>query len=118
MKKLFLVLVFLLFLAGTTLAGIDVVGQSSGEQTADAIILAGGGYITAVHIITDGSNNAKVILYDNASAASGKVIFEATITGTNHFGGRQFIPPVEVYNGTYADVSGTGASYIVEYVAR
>ena len=119
MKKWIAASLSILFIiTGTAIAGIDIVAQSTGEKTADFAALAGPGYLTAVQIITDGTNNAKVILYDNASAAAGKVIFEATISGASHFGGRVFVPPVEVYNGIYADVSGTGASYIVETVAR
>ena len=118
MKKWIAVISILFIVTGTAIAGIDIVAQSSGEKTVDFAALAGPGYLTAVEVITDGTNDAKVILYDHATAASGKVIFEATITGASHYGGRVFVPPVEVYNGVYADVSGTGASYIVETVAR
>lgn len=90
---------------------------SSGEQTSDAAISTTRGFITGVEVITDGTNNATVVIYDN-TAASGTVIGEFTVVGGNHFGGRNFIIPVRYTRGLYADVTGTGASYIIEYTER
>ena len=90
---------------------------SSGEQTADAQIATGNGFLTAVQVITDGTNDAKIIIYDN-TAASGKVLNEFTINGGSHFGGREPLFPPEFHNGLRVDVSGTGASYILEYIPR
>lgn len=87
----------------------------SGEKTSDGSIASARCYISSVQIITDGTNDAKLILYDNASAASGTVITEMTVTGTGHFGGRYWAPERLCINGIYADITGTGASYIVEY---
>jgi hypothetical protein len=91
---------------------------TSGEKTADAAITATGGYITGITVITDGTNDAKAIIYDNASAASGTVIEEITIMGSANFGGRNFVYPVQFTNGLYLDISGTGASCIIEYFNR
>lgn len=87
----------------------------SGEQTANAIILNGGGYICGIQVVTDGTNNAKVIIYDN-TAGSGTVICELTVVGTDHYGGRLWVPPARVDNGIYVAVSGTGASYFMDYM--
>jgi hypothetical protein len=88
----------------------------SGEQSGSTAIKAGACHITAVHQITDGTNNCKVIIYDNASAASGTVRYEATIKGANHFGGRVWTQPKKMYNGIYAVGTGAGCTYIVEYI--
>ena len=87
----------------------------SGEKTVDAIIKSGLCWITAIEVITDGTNDARVILYDNASAASGEVIWESTIAGGDNFGGKNWIFPRKCNHGIYADINGSGASYIVEY---
>ena len=115
MKKL--AIIFSILLITATAFGFQG-AKSSGEQTADAAIMAAPGYITAVYIITDGSTNAKVILYDNASAASGTVMLEMTVVASDNYGGRSWVFPAEFFNGIYVDVSGSGASYIVEYIAK
>ena len=112
MKKLILAVLAVFLLTGVSYAG-DV-AISSGEQTADATIYSGSALLSAVQIITDGTNDAKLVIKDNGS--SGTVVFEATVTGGSHFGGRLFIPPVEIQTDIYCDVTGTGASYIIEYV--
>jgi len=114
-KRLFIIIAALILVASSAWAAIEY-ATSSGEQTSDTAITAGTGYITCVHIITDGTNDAKVIVYDNATAASGKVLFEGTIAGGSNFGGKQWAIPAHYTNGIYADVTGTGASYIIEYI--
>lgn len=92
---------------------------SSGEKTADAVICNKPCFITAVEIITDGTNDARLILYDSAlESTSEKVVFEMTVIGISHFGGREPAFPPFCRSGLYADVNGTGASYIIEYVQR
>ena len=88
----------------------------SGEKTADAVIVAEQCWITALEVISNGTNDARVILYDNASAASGEVVWECTVVGADNYGGRVWTNPRRCDNGIYADVNGTGASYIVEYI--
>ena len=116
MKKLFVTLLIVLFLVTPALGFQGA--KSSGEKTSDTAIMAGPGYITAVYVITDGSNNAKVILYDNASAASGTVMLEMTVVASDNYGGRSWVFPAEFFKGIYVDVSGTGASYIIEYITK
>ena len=89
--------------------------KSSGEKTASGIVLNGAGWICGIEVVTDGTNAAKVIVYDKTSAA-GTVICEITAVGTDHYGGRLWILPCRVYNGIYVAVTGDGASYSVEYI--
>ncbi len=89
---------------------------SSGLKAADAIITAIGGYLHGVVLIPDGTNACTVIIYDNPAAAAGTVLAKLSIPAltTAH----QFITfnsPVSANSGIYADVSGTGANYIVYY---
>jgi len=66
----------------------------------------------------DGTNACDVILYDNATAASGPVLWKGLIqaSGPKHLSA--FLPPggIVFNNGVYADVSGTGAAYCVYFV--
>jgi len=112
MKKLLLIVFTVFILTGVSYAEESSI--TSGEQTADGLIFTGQANITAIQVVTDGTNDAKIIIYDNTSAA-GRVVFECTVTGASHYGGRVFVPPIELYDGIYADISGTGASYFVEY---
>lgn len=117
MKKRFLIAtIFVLVLFFTSVSFAFQGSQSSGEKTADAAVSATDVYMTAVTIITDGTNDAKLILYDNASAASGTVLLEMTIAGGDNYGGRVWTYPLKCWNGIYGDIAGTGASYIVEYI--
>lgn len=59
--------------------------RSSGNQTADALIINGPGVLKDVLINTDGTNDAALILYDGTSAA-GKVVWEGSVLGPNKTG--------------------------------
>jgi len=113
MRKIVLCVAAILLLAGAAYA--ESVAMSSGEQTASALIYNGGCRLTAVEIITDGTNDAKLILYDSTSAAN-KVVLEMTVVGAGNFGGRYWYYPITLNSGIYASISGTGASYIIEYM--
>ncbi len=90
---------------------------STYEKTADAQILTKGGSLCSVTIMTDGSNNARLILYDSAASTTDitKKLMEITVTGASFYGGRIWADPVKFTEGIYADVNGTGASYIIEW---
>lgn len=91
---------------------------SSGRKTADAAIVARPALLKSVILEGDGTNACNVILYDNASAASGnilaKVLLQASGPTCIVF---QSSDGIEANNGIYADVTGTGAAYIVHYSA-
>lgn len=88
---------------------------SSGLKTADAVISAGRNRINAITLLGDGTNAASLILYDNASEASGVVLAKVTQLATARLTHILFDNPVFAENGIYADVTGTGAEYIVYY---
>lgn len=89
---------------------------SSGLKSADAEILVGPGKLRGVQLLGDGTNAASVIIYDNKSAASGtvlaKISLDAGLTEAS-----PLIPDAGIWaqNGLYADVTGTGAEYIVYF---
>jgi hypothetical protein len=87
---------------------------SSGLKTADGIIFAGRNRINAITLI-GGSTASSVILYDNASAASGTVLAKATQATSGVTTHIIFENPVFAQDGIYADVTGTSAEYIVYY---
>lgn len=93
------------------------VSISTGEKTSSALIRTGACALCSVLVITDGTNAATVIVYDN-TAASGKVVAEFVVAGATGYGGRNWIFPVAMDNGIYLAISGTGASAVVEYLDR
>ena len=89
--------------------------RSSGLKNADAAISAGRNRINAITLLGDGTNAASLIIYDNASAASGTVLAKVTQLATARLTHIIFENPVFAEKGIYADVTGTGAEYIVYY---
>ena len=87
----------------------------SGEKTASAVAYNGQCWIAALEVITDGTNDATVILYDSCEGENGDKIWEVVVSGVDHYGGRSWAMPRRCKNGIYAAVSGTGASFILEY---
>ena len=94
------------------------IARTSYELTAAKQIRVGSGILTRVSIKTNGTDNATVILYDVAAAGDIAVtnkLEEITVLGANHYGGFDWSHPVKYTAGLYCTVTGTGASYIVEY---
>ena len=89
---------------------------TSGLQTADALIYTGRGTLNALTVMTDGTNAATVTLYDNTTN-SGTVLAQSIVLGADRTGFQAWNLAVRCKNGIYADVTGTGASYIVHYGA-
>lgn len=89
----------------------------SGRRTADAAVLATGGYLHGIMLENDGTNASSVIIYDNASAASGTVLAKVMLPASSAVLTQYvvFNNPVSVLNGIYVDVTGTGAAYIAYY---
>lgn len=87
---------------------------SSGLKTSSAVIQTGRNRINAVTLI-GGSTASSVIIYDNASAASGTVLAKATQATnlvTTHI---IFENPIVAENGLYLSLAGTGAEAILYY---
>lgn len=89
--------------------------QSSGVLNANTLIFAGRQRVNALTVFTDGTNDATVSLYDNASAGSGKIGVKGLCVGANKTNHYIFENPVFFQDGLYASVSGTGATFIVYY---
>ena len=90
---------------------------SSGLKDADASIATGVNRVNSVELFSNGTDACSVVLYDNASAASGTVLAQVTIGAASLKTTEQvvFMNPVRAQNGIYADVTGAGAKYIVHY---
>lgn len=87
--------------------------RSLGEKTADGVLHNGPTRLAAILIITDGTNPADIIIYDNNSAASGLKLFEGGVAGNGRSKYNEFNPPIKAENGMYLDITGTGASCII-----
>jgi len=90
---------------------------SSDLRTADAAIYVGRGTLNAVTVLTDGTNAATLTIYDNASAASGTVLYKSIVAGADLQKADVYNLAIRCVNGLYADISGTGAAYIIHYGA-
>ena len=115
MKKLLSAMLGVLLFTSVAL-GATWYALTSYEQTASANIYASASYIASLHVITDGTNDAVVNLYDSATTTTTHKIIEMTVVGADNYGGKVWKWPVKVNHGIYATVSGTGASYVVEYI--
>jgi hypothetical protein len=79
-------------------------------------IAAAAAKLCGVIIQTDGTNDATVEVWDNASAASGTCLFNMTVTGGDNRGGAVFPYPISAMNGLYLDFNTcTGCSVEVYY---
>lgn len=87
----------------------------SGKQTADGIIVTGKCVITSIILMTDGTNDASIIIYDSTDT-SGTVIREFSVAGSSDMGGNAINHPIFMTNGIYANVTGTGAFYFIDYI--
>jgi hypothetical protein len=95
-----------------------VYSSTLGLKTSSELQYTGKCACTAFVIITNGSANATLTLYDNTEA-SGTVRAKLVVPGANLSGGRNYSTyPLRFENGIYAELSGAGASYIVESFGR
>jgi len=89
--------------------------KSSGLQTSDVAIKATDGYLGAVLIITNGTDDVTLILYDDPDSAHGTVLWRAKVAGGDNYGGVVFYLPIRFGTGCWADIEGTSPNYIVYY---
>lgn len=96
---------------------------------APAAAYAGPCYLIGVLLISNGENDPKVILQDDAESAAGKVLAELSFkvkynfNGDSHYTGKitdSFFPtkPIRCDKGIWVVPSGTGATAIVYYEER
>lgn len=91
--------------------------RSSGSIAAGAanVVIAQGTLLRGVMAISDGTNAATVILYDNASAASGTVLAKVVATSTQGTNTILFPAPIKADNGIVAAITGTGTPTGIVY---
>ena len=107
----------LIFIVLLIISTVAYASYSTYELIADTQVLTKGGSLCSVLIMTDGSNDARLILYDSATTTTDitKKLMEITVAGADNYGGRIWADPVKFTEGLYADVNGTDASYIIEW---
>jgi len=90
---------------------------STGSQNADGQAVALECAVTSIELKSDGTNAATLSVYDGTST-SGVLIASLSIPAST--AAPQFVTfniPVCCTKGVYADVGGTGATYIIQYIA-
>ena len=88
---------------------------SSGLKSSSTAIHARSAVLTSLICEGDGTNVATIIVYDNASAASGTIVAKAIVPAGARTVHLTFDAPIVASNGLYLSVSGTGAGAIVHY---
>lgn len=88
--------------------------QSSGELAASAVVAARPARLCAV-TLTPAAANSTLIIYDNASAASGTILMEMTVLASakSETISLNFSP--EALKGLYASLSGASAKAVVHF---
>ena len=113
MKKVLCILAMVLILAGAASAQTVI---SSGMTTTDRLIATGACEYYGMTIIS-GASTASVVIYD-AITISGTSI-DRGFCPTAQGNCKWMLPyGVQVFNGIYADVTGTGANYTVFYKCK
>lgn len=89
---------------------------SSGLKAASAVIYAQPCKLTGLLAGADNTNAATIIVYDNASAASGTVLWKVVVDATTTYADAH-IPEggIVALNGIYLSMSGTGAEALVTF---
>ena len=67
--------------------------ESSGKLTTDQIVFEGPGKLGSILIMTNGSVNTKVVLYDGLTA-TGTILYEVEVVAANRYGGGCIIEKV------------------------
>ena len=87
---------------------------SSGLKTTSQLIATGKNRINAITFLGDGTNVSTVTIYDNTTA-SGKIVARVVNKATDQQNHVIFTNPVVVENGIYAELTGTGGTYLVYF---
>jgi hypothetical protein len=119
MKKYFTLLLLLALLAAPALVIAGDTSRSTGYgylATSQSIYL-GPCVLTAIVVKTDGTNAATVTVYDSATG-SGEVVAGWTCPGASNACTQDWPTPRRITKRIYVSISGTNASYIVEYFTR
>lgn len=90
---------------------------STGQKSADAQVVALESALVAILLKSDGTNTATLDVYDGTSTAGLKIASLSIPATTAAPEALIFNIPVKCNLGIFADVSGTGATYIIHYIA-
>ena len=88
--------------------------NSSGLLATSQLVSSEAGVIGACIVLTDGVNNATIIVYDNTSG-SGKVLYKFIVSGADNIGGAVNLP-VRFDTGVYVSITGTGAAALIYFI--
>jgi len=92
---------------------------TSYRQSTSAAISATPAWLTSLTVITNGTDDVTLTLYDSGTTSAGaSIIGYLKVAGASNNGFRDWTFPVRATNGIYAEISGTTPYYIVDYMAR
>jgi hypothetical protein len=113
-----LVLIFVFCIGAINYARHQEKATCSYEKTSDTAICDGAAVITDILVITGGTGkDAKLIVYDDPDdASSGNVMAEITVIGADNYGRLPKTSPVWAKTGIYCDITGTDASFVIDYI--
>lgn len=115
MRRIFIIIAVLFLLV----AAMPLKAQtlySSGLTTSDRLIATGNCYYYGMSVVS-GASTAVVVIYD-ALTISGTTVDKASCPTSSGSCVRFISIGAEVFNGIYADVTGTGAAYTVFYKCK
>lgn len=90
---------------------------SSGQKSADAQVVALECSIVSILLLPDGTNACTLNVYDGTSTSGLKIASLSIAALAVAPQVLTFQIPVKCNAGIYADVAGTGATYIIHYIA-
>jgi len=111
MKKLIAVFAVLMLLCS------GVYAKRTLELTADTLVKTGIGQLRGIFVITDGTNDVTVDIYDNTTTLAGKEMIPSwTINGADTYGVLSFDHAPEGFGtGLYIDVTTVGTVTFMVY---
>ena len=119
MKKIIIGILLAFFLSASV---VWAESTRTATLTADAKVTTGRGFITGIIVMTDGTNNVTVEIYDNVTAGGEKIIPTWIIptSATNRSSALSFGGDGEPFDtGIYVDITTSGTvSYMVYYEKR
>src|SRR5574340_819831 len=87
---------------------LPYVTECTGALAVSQAVLNMSGVLVDLLVVTDGVNDVTAIVYDNAAAASGKILAKMVVKGIENVGGEVNIF-TKADNGLYVSLTGTGA---------
>ena len=110
MKRLFGLVILIIILVVPCLYAQPLGRLSTDRLGSSTLVWTGPCVLYGAFVITDGTNNATLTIYDNTSAA-GKILRQITVVGGNYYGGFELPVGIAAGTGIYASLSGAGTPY-------